>query len=78
MPNIITPQQSEELVQVCVTFLRSTEYVKNPGIKSGLVTILFTGVYPFGHQSRGILGDQLIGSSFAHKHLLHALMKFYI
>ncbi|KAK4610237.1 Ubiquitin conjugation factor E4 [Fulvia fulva] len=78
MPNIITPQQSEELVQVCITFLRSTEYVKNPGVKSGLVTILFTGVYPWGHNRRGILGDQLIGSSFAHKHLLHALMKFYI
>lgn len=78
MPQIITPQQSEEILQVCVTFLRSSEYVKNPGVKSGLVTILFYGVMPFSNHARGVLGDLLIGSSFAHKHLLHALMKFYI
>lgn len=78
IPHIITPQQCEEIVQVCVTFLRNSEYVKNPGVKSGLVTILFFGVHPFQNHSRGVLGDLLIGSPFAHKHLLHALMKFYI
>lgn len=30
------------------------------------------------HLSRGVLGDTLVGSSFANDHLLHALMKFYI
>jgi len=78
LPQIITPQQSEEIVQICVTFLRNSEYVKNPGVKSGLVTILFYGVHPMYSNQRGILGDLLIGSSFANKHLLHALMKFYI
>ncbi|KAK3673750.1 Ubiquitin conjugation factor E4 [Recurvomyces mirabilis] len=79
IPHIITPQQSEEIVQVCVTFLRNTEYVKNPGVKSGLVTILYYGVQPYSrNSSRGLLGDLLISSPFAHKHLLHALMKFYI
>jgi len=78
IPQIITPQQSEEIVQVCVTFLRHSEYVKNPGVKSGLVSILFYGATPYGNQSRGVLGDVLIGSEFAHQHLLHALMKFYI
>ena len=78
MPHIITPQQSEEILQICVTFLRSSEYVTNPGVKSGFVTILFYGVMPFQNHSRGVLGDLLIGSPFAHKHLLHALMKFYI
>lgn len=78
IPQIITPQQCEEIVQVCVTFLRSSEYVKNPGVKSGLVTILYYGVTPYGNRSRGVLGDVLIGSEFANKHLLHALMKFYI
>ncbi|KAK4958197.1 Ubiquitin conjugation factor E4 [Elasticomyces elasticus] len=78
IPHIITPQQSEEIMQICVTFLRNSEYVKNPGVKSGLVTILFYGVQPFGNSSRGLLGDLLIGSPFAQKHLLHALMKFYI
>ncbi|GAB7361463.1 hypothetical protein MBLNU230_g1519t1 [Neophaeotheca triangularis] len=78
MPWIITGPQCEEIMQVCITFLRCTEYVKNPGVKSGLVTILFYGVQPFYNQSRGVLGDLLNGSEFAHKHLLHALMRFYI
>ncbi|KAH9817379.1 Ubiquitin elongating factor core [Teratosphaeria destructans] len=78
LPQIMTPQQCDEIVQVCITFLRNSEYVKNPGVKSGLVTILFYGVQPFGHNARGLLGDLLIGSGFAHKHLLHALMKYYI
>jgi ubiquitin conjugation factor E4 B len=78
IPHIITPQQCEEIMQVCITFLRNTEYVKNPGVKSGLVTILFYGIQPFHHHARGVLGDLLMGSPFAHKHLLHALMKFYI
>ncbi|WPG98285.1 ubiquitin conjugation factor e4 [Acrodontium crateriforme] len=78
IPHIITPQQSEELLQVCITFLYNSEYVKNPSIKSGLVNILFYGVLPFGNYSRGILGDLLMGSTFALNYLLHALMKFYI
>jgi ubiquitin conjugation factor E4 B len=77
MPQIITPQQSEEIVQYCIAFLRSSEYVKNPGVKSGLVTILFYGVMPFNNRP-GVLHDQLLGLDFAQKHLLHALMKFYI
>ncbi|TKA42446.1 hypothetical protein B0A54_06896 [Friedmanniomyces endolithicus] len=78
IPHIITPQQSEEILQICVTFLRNSEYVKNPGVKSGLVTILYYGVQAYHNHARGLLGDLLIGSPFAHKHLLHALMKFYI
>ncbi len=78
IPHIITPQQSDEIVQICVTFLRNSEYVKNPGVKSGLVTILYYGVQAYHNHARGLLGDLLIGSPFAHKHLLHALMKFYI
>ncbi|KAK3073703.1 Ubiquitin conjugation factor E4 [Teratosphaeriaceae sp. CCFEE 6253] len=78
VPQIITPQQSEEILQICVTFLQNSEYVKNPGVKSGLVTIMFYGVQPMYNNARGLLGDLLIGSSFANKHLLHALMKFYI
>lgn len=78
IPHIITPQQCEEIVEICITFLRNSEYVKNPGVKSGLVTILFYGVHPFYNHSRGVLGDQLLGSTFANQHLLHALMKYYI
>lgn len=78
IPHIMTPQQCDEIVQFCVAFLRSTEYVKNPGVKSGLVTILYYGVHPTHNSKTGMLGDLLIGNPFAHKHLLHALMKFYI
>nr|POE85510.1 ubiquitin conjugation factor e4 [Quercus suber] len=78
IPHIITPQQSEEIVQFCITFLRSSEYVKNPSIKSGLVTILFYGVQPLPNRALGVLGDLLIGSKFANNHLLHSLMKYYI
>lgn len=79
IPHIITPQQSAEIVEVCVSFLRSSDYVKNPSIKSGLVTILYYGIMPYSANSTlGVLGDVLIGSSFANKHLLHALMRYYI
>ncbi|OCK81448.1 ubiquitin conjugation factor E4 [Lepidopterella palustris CBS 459.81] len=78
MPHIITPTQCDELVMICITFLRSSEYIKNPYLKSGLVTILFHGVWPVPRQAKGVLGDVLFASDFATKHLLHALMKFYI
>jgi ubiquitin conjugation factor E4 B len=78
MPHIILPTQCEELVAVCVTFLRNSEYIKNPGIKSGLVSILYHGVWPVRGRAKGVLGDLLNSSRFCHEHLLHALMKFYI
>ena len=78
LPHILTPQQCEEIMQICITFLRNSEYVKNPGVKSGLVTILFYGCHPSPGQPKGVLGDLLMGSDFANKHLFHALMKFYI
>ena len=77
MPKIITSTQSDELVKICITFLRSSEYIKNPYLKSGLVTILFHGVWPV-YGPKGVLGDVLFASEFATKHLLHALMKEYI
>ncbi|KAF2184279.1 hypothetical protein K469DRAFT_633596 [Zopfia rhizophila CBS 207.26] len=78
MPNIITSTQCEELMMICITFLRSSEYIKNPYLKSGLITILFHGVWAVYGRSKGILGDVLFAHEFATKHLLHALMKFYI
>ncbi|KAK4692897.1 ubiquitin conjugation factor E4 B, partial [Lecanoromycetidae sp. Uapishka_2] len=78
MPQIITSTQSDELVMLCITFLSSSEYVKNPYLKSGLVTIMFHGIWPVYNRSKGILGDLLNSIPFATEHLLHALMKFYI
>jgi ubiquitin conjugation factor E4 B len=78
MPHIITTTQCEELVKICIAFLRSSEYIKNPYLKSGLVTILFHGVWAIHGRPKGVLGDTLFAHDFAMKHLLHALMKFYI
>ena len=78
MPQIITSTQSDELVMLCITFLRSSEYIKNPYLKSGLVTIMFHGIWPVYNRTKGILGDLLNSLPFAIEHLLHALMKFYI
>ena len=78
MPQIITSTQSDELVMLCITLLRSSEYIKNPYLKSGLVTIMFHGCWPSYNRSKGILGDLLNSLPFATDHLLHALMKFYI
>ncbi|KAH8677580.1 ubiquitin elongating factor core-domain-containing protein [Xylariales sp. PMI_506] len=78
LPQIMMSAVGDEIVALAITFLRSSEYVKNPYLKSSLVTVLFAGQWPMYHLSRGILGDILVGSEFANEHLLHALMKFYI
>ncbi|KAI1819197.1 ubiquitin fusion degradation protein 2 [Xylaria intraflava] len=78
LPNILMSAIGDEVITLCITFLRSSEYIKNPYLKSSLVTLLFAGTWPMYHFSRGLLGDSLIGSSFANEHLLHSLMKFYI
>jgi ubiquitin conjugation factor E4 B len=78
MPHIVTSTQCEELVKICITFLRSSEYIKNPYLKSGLITILFHGVWEIPGRPKGVLGDVLFAHKFATQHLLHAMMKFYI
>ena len=78
MPHIILASQCEELVTICITFLTSSDYVKNPYLKSGLVSILYHGVWPIRGRQKGLLGDILNSSPFSVKHLLHALMMFYI
>lgn len=78
MPAIVTSTQADELVMLCITFLRSSEYIKNPYLKAGLVTIMFQGVWPGFSRPRGILGDLLNSLPFAYDHLFHALIKFYI
>lgn len=77
MPQIITSTQSDELVMLCVTFLQSSEYIKNPYLKAGLVTIMYHGIWSTYNRSNGILGDLLKSLPFATKYLLHGLMKFY-
>ncbi|KAL8656209.1 MAG: hypothetical protein Q9210_000404 [Variospora velana] len=78
MPWTISSTQSDELIILCITFLRNSEKIKNPYLKSGLVTILFAGIWPGPNRPKGVLGDLLMGLPIATEHLLHALMKFYI
>ncbi|KAF2999562.1 hypothetical protein E8E14_001360 [Neopestalotiopsis sp. 37M] len=78
MPQIMMSAVGDEIVALAITFLRSSEYIKNPYLKSSLVTVLYAGQFPMYHLSKGILGDILMGSELANQHLLHALMKFYI
>ncbi|KAL8968000.1 MAG: hypothetical protein Q9183_002666, partial [Haloplaca sp. 2 TL-2023] len=78
MPWTMVPTQCEEIIILCITLLRSSEKIKNPYLKAGLVTLLFTGSWPGQNRSKGVLGDMLMGLPLATEHLLHALMKFYI
>ncbi len=78
VPQVIISTQTDELIVLCITFLRNSEYIRNPYLKSGLVSLLFHGTWPVYHRQKGVLGDALTGEKFANDNLLHALMKFYI
>jgi ubiquitin conjugation factor E4 B len=78
MPQVIISTQAEELVILCITLLRNSEYVKNPYLKAGLVSILFRGTWPRPNGLSGVLVALLQSMTFANEHLLHSLMKFYI
>lgn len=78
LPKILPSAVGEEMVALCTTFLRSSELIKNPYLKSSLVSLLFSGTWPFMHLKKGVLGDQLISLQFANDYLLHALLNFYI
>ncbi|KAJ5662138.1 uncharacterized protein N7477_009754 [Penicillium maclennaniae] len=78
MPQIITATQGDELVMLCIAFLESSAYIKNPYLKAGLVSILFRGTWPRPGGASGVLVDLLNSMPFANEYLLHAVMKFYI
>ncbi|KAL1996983.1 hypothetical protein VTN49DRAFT_7848 [Thermomyces lanuginosus] len=78
MPQIVTSTQGDELVMMCISFLESSQYIKNPYLKAGLVSIMFRGTWPRPGGGRGVLVDLLNSLPFATQYLLHAVMKFYI
>ncbi|KAK2749637.1 hypothetical protein FQN57_005859 [Myotisia sp. PD_48] len=78
LPHIVTSTQGDEIIILCISLLSSSEYVKNPYLKAGLVSILFYGTWPRRNGGRGVLLDLLNSMPFALEYLLHALMKFYI
>jgi ubiquitin conjugation factor E4 B len=78
LPQLMSSTQSDELIMLCITFLRNSEYIKNPYLKASLVTILFRGTWAWRQGGRGILADQYNSLPFATDNLLHSLMKFFI
>jgi ubiquitin conjugation factor E4 B len=78
IPKIILSAIGDEMVALCITFLESSEYIRNPYLKSSLVSLLYHGTWPVYHMKKGVLGDVLTNTKFANEYLLHALMKFYI
>ena len=78
MPQVVSPTQSDELIMLCITFLRNSNYIKNPYLKGQLVTILYRGTWAFRAGGVGILADQYNSMPFALDNLLHSLMNFFI
>ncbi|TFK52628.1 hypothetical protein OE88DRAFT_1628311 [Heliocybe sulcata] len=78
-----TPQSLDlsgknELVIFCLTFLTSTWYIKNPFLKSKINEVLFFGILGYRGERTGVLGGTLNSHPLALKHLMPALMHFYI
>jgi ubiquitin conjugation factor E4 B len=78
MPQLVSQYQCDELATFCITFLRSPEYIKNPYLKSKLVTMLCFGSRPLYLRGQGVMVPYLSTSKVATEHLLHALIRFYI
>lgn len=78
LSKVMISSQVDELIVFCITFLRNSEYIKNPALKQKLVTLLSSGVYPAYHRAKGVLGEALTSDQFATDNLLHSLMKYYI
>ncbi|KAH7922937.1 hypothetical protein BV22DRAFT_1036932 [Leucogyrophana mollusca] len=77
-PESLDLSGKSELVIFALTFLTSTWYIKNPFLKAKINEVLFYGVLPYGHDRHGILGGTLNTHPVALKHLMPALMHFYI
>ncbi|KAF8073720.1 ubiquitin conjugation factor E4 [Lyophyllum atratum] len=67
-----------ELMTFVLTFLNSTWYIKNPFLKSKINDVLFLSIWGYGRERNGILGNLLNTHPMALKHLMPALMHFYI
>ncbi|KAJ7672776.1 ubiquitin elongating factor core-domain-containing protein [Mycena rosella] len=67
-----------ELLIFVLTFLNSTWYIKNPFLKSKINDVLFFGIWGYGRERNGLLGNMLNSHPMALKHLMPALTNFYI
>ncbi|KKY18884.1 putative ubiquitin fusion degradation protein [Phaeomoniella chlamydospora] len=78
LPHILSSTQSDEVVMFCITFLRNSGYIKNPGLKAKLVSILFRGTFAWRSGARPVLAELYNSLQFATKYLLHSLLKAFI
>ncbi|EPQ27830.1 uncharacterized protein PFL1_04575 [Pseudozyma flocculosa PF-1] len=78
VPDSLTEPAKNDLVTFCTTFLSSGWYIKNPFLRAKLAEILFYNVIPFGHHRNGIMGDNVNVHDLALRHLVPALMSFWI
>ncbi|KAI0322359.1 ubiquitin elongating factor core-domain-containing protein [Amylostereum chailletii] len=68
----------EELLVFIITFLTSTWYIKNPFLKNKLIDILWFANQGYYRGEPGILTNLMNSHDVALKHLMYALMHFYI
>ncbi|KAN0064334.1 Ubiquitin conjugation factor E4 [Thecaphora frezii] len=78
VPDSLTEPAKNDLTTFCTTFLSSGWYIKNPFLRAKLAEILFYNVIPFGHHRNGIMGDHVNVHELALRHLVPALMSFWI
>ncbi|CDO71427.1 hypothetical protein BN946_scf184909.g21 [Trametes cinnabarina] len=76
-PNSLELSGKNEMLIWCLTFLTSTWYIKNPFLKAKIVDVLFIGTWSWG-EHRSVLTSLLNTHPMALKHLMPALMNFYI
>lgn len=77
-PQVLFDQTQVELVTFAVTFVRTSNYIKNPYLKAKIIEFLFYGVHSQPGYKNGFLGDTLNSLPFAIEHVFHMLMQFYI
>ncbi|CDH50642.1 ubiquitin conjugation factor e4 [Lichtheimia corymbifera JMRC:FSU:9682] len=75
---VFKSNSQEELVTFIITFLRNTQYIKNPYLKAKLVEILFFFTYPIAKGVPGELETMLNSHPLALDHLMVSLMTFYV
>ncbi|KAI0333659.1 ubiquitin conjugation factor E4 [Cubamyces sp. BRFM 1775] len=76
-PNSLELSGKNEMLIWCLTFLTSTWYIKNPFLKAKIIEVLFMGTWSWSEQ-RSVLTTLLNTHPIALKHLMPALMGFYI
>ncbi|OBZ71580.1 Ubiquitin conjugation factor E4 [Grifola frondosa] len=76
-PNSLELSGKTEMLVWALTFLTSTWYIKNPFLKAKIVEVIFYGTLNWG-EHRSVLTTILNTHPMALKHLMPALMHFYI